>query len=435
MNISQRGRDADGLRIACTGFVSEQEGSVAAANALLLGALLDQGIETDFFSKPSFVDPRPTVGERKGFRFVPAINSRSDGLRRRMNGIPFASALAERNDAFCYHRLLIGRMRAEQRRRGYDAVLWLGDYARGKVAGIPTISFAQGAPGTDARSVLRRRAEIWRVAGWQTVLKWELLARLRLSPIGLPPLDCSDHIIVGSSVSREQLCFSYSVPREKISTLPYPIDLDLFRPRERSPAIDNRSPATPLRVLWLGRIVPRKRLDLFLEGAAVAIKNDVDLTATVIGNLGFVPGYEKLIADFPFPTRLAWRKTVPRADVPEMIRTHDVLVQPSEEENFGSSVAEAQACGIPVIVGKSNGNSDYLCPRDLHLTDDSPRTLADVLQRFATRRKESDSKEWAASRAVAMNAFSTEGVAKQLRKILQRVVEENRSSLSAESRN
>ena len=39
------------MKIACTGYVSEQTGSVAAANSLLLRALLDRGVEVDFFSK------------------------------------------------------------------------------------------------------------------------------------------------------------------------------------------------------------------------------------------------------------------------------------------------------------------------------------------------------------------------------------------------
>jgi len=37
-----------------------------------------------------------------------------------------------------------------------------------------------------------------------------------------------------------------------------------------------------------------------------------------------------------------------------------VLVQPSEEEDFGSSIAEALACGTPVVVGPSNGTGQYI---------------------------------------------------------------------------
>ena len=78
---------------------------------------------------------------------------------------------------------------------------------------------------------------------------------------------------------------------------------------------------------------------------------------------------------FPI-SRLTWKKAIPRQEVPSLLRAHGVIVQPSNEEDFGSSVAEAQACGLPVIVGLTNGNADYLCSRDIHLKDDRPKTLA-----------------------------------------------------------
>ena len=111
----------------------------------------------------------------------------------------------------------------------------------------------------------------------------------------------------------------------------------------------------------------------------MAIRNGADLEATLVGSVGFVAGYGKLIASFPFPDRLKWIPSVPRSEVPELMRGHDVLIQPSEEEDFGSSVAEAQACGLPVIVGNTNGNGDYLCSSDTQLQTDDPRELANAI--------------------------------------------------------
>ncbi len=101
-----------------------------------------------------------------------------------------------------------------------------------------------------------------------------------------------------------------------------------------------------------------------------------------------MPGYQNLIKAFPFPDRLTWIQSPPREKVPELLHGQDVLAQPSDEENFGSSVAEAQACGLPVIVGTTNGNADYLCSRDIHLSDDRPETFATALQEIARRRGE-----------------------------------------------
>ena len=406
------------MKIACTGFLSEHAGSVAAANALLLRTLVERGVEVDFFSKPSFVDPRPIVGERQGVRFVPTINRISDTIHRKVRRVPFVGFMAGRRDAVSYNRLLVRRIRQEHQRRGYDLCLWLGDYAWGSVPGLPTISFVQGAPGTDARSVLERRDQLKVLCGSWLTLKWMALARLRLSTLGLPRFRHSDYFIVGSEQSRSTLGRRYRINSTVIWVVPYPIDLTLFSPSLKEATFGDGT----LRVLWLGRIVPRKRLDLFLQGAAIAIGRGVDLRLTVVGRVGFICGYERLIKAFEFPERLEWIESLPRTEVPALFRRHDVLAQPSDEENFGSSVAEAQACGLPVIVGASNGNADYLCSRDLHLSNDHPETFAQALTDMWRRKQLNLAGDVLESRRVAEEYFHIDRVVDRLMRVLNTVL-------------
>ncbi len=347
------------MKIAVTGFVSEQAGSVASANALLLRELLLRGHEVHFFSKASFVDPRPAVGERPGFHFFDVTNAGPDQFRRRVEKVPFVGFAAGFYDAWTYNRMLVSEMARKHAIERYSLSLWLGEFARGRISGVPVVSFVQGPPGTDARSIVDRFDEIKALAGPTNARKWLLLAKLRLSRIGLPPLHQTDYFIVGSRQSRRTLGELYDIPQGRIAVLPYPIDLDLFSLSGLGAEDGDKS----LRVCWLGRIIPRKRLDLFLNGAAEAIRRGVDLRLTIIGGIGFIPGYDKLIKNFAFPDRLRWEQGIPRERVPELLHRHDVLIQPSDEENFGSSVAEAQACGLPVVVGRTNGNADYLCSR------------------------------------------------------------------------
>lgn len=403
------------MRLAVTGFVSERAGSVASANALLLRGLLDRGFDITFFSKASFVDPRPSVGTRPGFHFVNTDNRRTDWLRRQWERAPGIGFLARIADAALYNRLLVQTIARAHERRAFDLCVWLGDWARGSVAGLPMMSFAQGAPGTDARSLIRHYPEIARLAGRTTAWKWRILARARLSRLGLPPLRHSQRIIVGSRQSKDVLHHQFGIPEARIAFLPYPIDLDLFDlgGRETRRGADSR-----LRCLWLGRIIPRKRLDLFLDGLAGAIRRGIDLEGTIVGGVGFVPGYEKLIAAFPYPERLQWIPSLPREDIPALLRGHDVLIQPSEEENFGSSVAEAQACGLPVIVGRTNGNADYLCDRDIHLPDDRPESLAEALGVLAGRKNVGAWGDPAESRACAERHFAVDVVVEELARLL-----------------
>ncbi|MEI6070158.1 MAG: glycosyltransferase family 4 protein [Verrucomicrobiae bacterium] len=401
-----------GLKIAATGFVSGQAGSVASANALLLRALLDRGCEMHFFSKASFVDPRPAAGSHEGFRFTDVDNRISDRIRARTERVPVVGPLARMLDVARYNQMVVRAIQREHSRAAFDVCVWFGDYARGRAPGLPTVSFAQGAPGTDARSVLRRFPEIVRVAGAAAAWKWRLLAMLRLSKAGLPRMKFSDLIIVGSSQSRKTLHGDFGIPESRTASVPYPIDLETFRPGPAAQA------ATRKRCLWLGRIIPRKRLDLFLDGLARALAGGADLEATIVGQVGFVPGYEKLIAAFPFPDRLAWIPSVPRGEVPGLLRAHDVLIQPSEEEDFGSSVAEAQACGIPVIVGRTNGNADYLCAADIPLRTDDPGELAGAIVEMTGRPRPSPE----VSRAFAAQTFDKAAIAARFAELLVNVV-------------
>ena len=124
---------------------------------------------------------------------------------------------------------------------------------------------------------------------------------------------------------------------------------------------------------------------------------------------------------FRIADRLRWEKGIPRDKVPAFLGQQDVLIQPSDEENFGSSVAEAQACGLPVIVGRTNGNADYLCSRDVHLRDDRPETLAAALRAYSERKAEGRWGDPGESRRCAEEYFGLDKITRRLIEILESV--------------
>jgi glycosyltransferase involved in cell wall biosynthesis len=143
----------------------------------------------------------------------------------------------------------------------------------------------------------------------------------------------------------------------------------------------------------------------------------LDIRLTIAGDVRLVPGYGRLVEGFRYPDRIVWRKQVPRDEVPDLIRRHDVLVQPSEEEDFGSSVAEAQACGLPVIVGPTNGNRDYLSARDIVLQEGTAADLCDAMIAVSQCGEGPDAT--AVSRRAAEKYFQPGRVADQILKVLE----------------
>ncbi len=390
---------------------------MASANLVILQGLLERGHQIDWFSKSRFVDPRRWLSDRPGFHFHESDNGWVDRLRDRFARVPGLGFLLGRWDAASYHRLLIRRMRHQAQSRRPDVVVWLGEYARGTVPGVPTVSWTQGPPGTDARSILRHAAHLRRVAAPGTVRRLEWLARLRLSPLGLPPFAPSDRLIVGSRQAAERLRMGYRLSADRLGILPYPIDPADF-PLVKEAA--GPEPG-PLRILWLGRIVPRKRLDLLLAAVAGVTAANGRIQLTVVGRVGFPPGYEAILREFPHRDRLDWREQVPREAVASLMREADVLVQPSEEENFGSSVAEAQLCGLPVIVGQGNGNADYLSPRDRVMEAQTPEALAAIFRELADKKAAGTLGEPSQSRAVALEHFAPGTVLTRFETLLREV--------------
>jgi len=115
------------------------------------------------------------------------------------------------------------------------------------------------------------------------------------------------------------------------------------------------------------------------------IRSGMDIELTIVGTPALVPELAHSSRHSPDEGRLRWIKSLPRDQVPSLMADSDVLIQPSEEEDFGSSVAEAQACGLPVIVGNTNGNKNYLSPRDICLPEDSIDGLALAIRSIANQ--------------------------------------------------
>jgi glycosyltransferase involved in cell wall biosynthesis len=262
---------------------------------------------------------------------------------------------------------------------------------------------------------LRHKDLIIRLAGGATYLKLRAYAVYRLS-LGLPKFRYSDAVIVGSEWSRQRLIDRHGLSPKAVHAIPYPIDLQRF-----TPSSESRDPKGRLRLLWLGRFVPRKRLDLLLDGLAMAICNGCDAELWVVGKSGFVPNVERLLDEFQHQDRLRHWESMPREKVPALLADVDVLVQPSEDENFGSSVAEALACGVPSIIGMTNGTGDYICDRSIRLADYQVETMARAISDMARRKRQGDLQDHRPSRLIAERCFAPASVCQSLESVLVKV--------------
>ena len=147
------------------------------------------------------------------------------------------------------------------------------------------------------------------------------------------------------------------IPPGKVSVVPCGVDTGTFWP---SGAMAPRD--SPGRLLTLGRLVERKGIDTAIE--ALARLPGVELV--IAGGperdqLGGDAEYRRLrdIAQaHGVAGQVVFTGAVPRAQVPALIRSADVVVCTPWYEPFGITPLEAMACGVPVVASAVGGLAD-----------------------------------------------------------------------------
>lgn len=177
-------------------------------------------------------------------------------------------------------------------------------------------------------------------------------------------------------------------------------------------------------LLFLSRLHPKKGCDLLIRAFAPLAKQHPDLDLVMAGpdQVGWREQLEALAREHGIEQRVHWPDMLEGDAKSGAFRTAEAFVLPSHQENFGIVVAEALACGTPVLItDKVNiwreveaGGAGLVAPDTLPgTTDNLTRFLAlDDSARAAMRQ---------AALATYARHFSIERAADQLIEVLEEV--------------
>ena len=126
------------------------------------------------------------------------------------------------------------------------------------------------------------------------------------------------------------------------------VDLELFTPPPAAPRHD-----TPV-ALWLGAIVGWKRPELAVAVAARAPDVAVRIAGKPLDEDG-----GRLLAELR-STAGAGVEFCGQVDAAAALRSADVLLHTADREPFGIAVAEALACGVPVVAPAAGGPAEMV---------------------------------------------------------------------------
>lgn len=221
--------------------------------------------------------------------------------------------------------------------------------------------------------------EVWGPAGWRGYLG-------RLAPFGtiverlaarLP-----DEIISVSAQTSHRLVHDLGV-RVAVHTIGPGIDLAAI---ESQPAA-----APPVDILFAGRLIANKRVDLLLRAVARLVVDRPGLRCRIVGEGPERARLEALRHELGLADHVELLGFLPDGEIYGVIKSASVLALPSVREGFGCIVIEANACDVPVVTVEHPdnaarhlvvpGGNGYLAAVDVA---DLARALAEALDAAAT---------------------------------------------------
>lgn len=184
-------------------------------------------------------------------------------------------------------------------------------------------------------------------------------------------------------------------------------------------------PAGAPLILSVGRVDPKKRLELLIE----ALLGNKEIYLAIVGpdDLPLARRYKQLSRELQVDNRVTWTGYKTGRDLVELYSAADALVLLSEDENFGMVVVEAMACGTPILVSPYVGVWHEIKDASVGMAVDL--NLREVEQALATLvHKPAMWKAWGQNaRRVAEERFAIEKVARHMVQAFEDVLTGRRS--------
>jgi phosphatidylinositol alpha-1,6-mannosyltransferase len=213
---------------------------------------------------------------------------------------------------------------------------------------------------------------------------------------------------------------------EQIRVVPLGADHELFRPGVDTAAVRQRYDLGGGRwLLSVARLTRHKGIDTALQALGRLGREYPDLRYAVVGGGEEREALEREARALGVADRVRFLTEVPDRDLPALYNIAEIYLGVSRlmeqrVEGFGISLAEASACGIPVVAGRSGGIPEAVRDGETGLLVDAerPDAVAEALRRLlddaALRRRLG-----AAGRRAVMERYNWDRVAADLARIGQ----------------
>ncbi len=240
--------------------------------------------------------------------------------------------------------------------------------------------------------------------------------------LGRYALSQADMILACSGAAADHHAAQCSIARDRIRVLHNPVDLSVFA------GVGGDSGFRPrvgvgegeLLAVFLGRLsIEVKGLDVLCEAVRL-LPPGFPLRVALVG-----PGEQEAVGEQlqpPAAVKLTW--PIDRAEVPGVLQSCYICLQPSRSEGFPLSVIEAMAAGLPVIATRVGGIPEAVEDgvTGMLVEPEDPEALAEAIQWMVAHPAERQ--EMGRKGREQAQRFDVQNIASQLAEIYREVLDD-----------
>ncbi len=194
-------------------------------------------------------------------------------------------------------------------------------------------------------------------------------------------------VITSTEKEKEEIVRLYGTEPGKIGVVPCGVNMDLFKPGEKTAARQKLNLSDEKTLLFVGRIDPLKGIEQLIEALTyleyggrvklVVIGGDEDSQDAIIR-------LQSMTKQLGLKDKVSFLGIVQHRDLPAYYRAADICVVPSHYESFGLVALESLACGTPVIATDVGDMSRIIQQNETGyvVEDNNPAELAGKIGRM-----------------------------------------------------
>jgi phosphatidylinositol alpha-1,6-mannosyltransferase len=236
----------------------------------------------------------------------------------------------------------------------------------------------------------------------------------------------AEKLIANSSFTRDLLLNDWNVPSDRIEMMHPGVDCEFFTPPE-TPHLRQLFREDQKVLLTVGRLQERKGHDTLISGLPEILRQFPDVLYAIAGDGEQRPVLQQMVSRLELEDHVRFLGEIDDSTLRQAYRECDLFALPNrtigrDVEGFGIVLLEAQACGKPVIAGKSGGTQDTLLPERTGFLIDcqdpkNPSELVKAICKLLADDSERD-RMGRNARTFVQNSFDWQSLAKKAEGIL-----------------